>query len=234
MNKLSFTTATVITIYGVWILLGATAQANAVKNPIIVAAMPTLPRQNTTFTEVKPTGENQEVVFNFSALGYKYTITALGQASTVTNDSKKISSKIDVEEGFIEKLAFMEYEGNLLLLTELTDNDVGWGKLYSLSPKNFGLKWKAHIPGFNVGEALIEKKYAYITAIGFVAKINLNNGRYIWQNNNLYKRNKAFNSFVKPQLKGQQVIFRSGDGYVADTARSIVVDTISGKILTIK
>jgi hypothetical protein len=232
MNKLSFMTAIVITICGSDTLQGFAAPIHTVRSPVTVVAMPTLPRQNTTFTEAKATGEYREAVFNFSALGHEYTITAQGQASVITNSSKKMSSKIDVEEGFIEKLAFMEYEGNLLLLTELTDHDAGWGKIYSLNPQNFGLKWKAHISAFNIGEALIERKYAYITALGFVAKINLRNGRYIWRNNNLYQRDKAFNHFAQPQIKGQQVIFRS-DGYVVDTHKSILVDKISGKILAI-
>jgi hypothetical protein len=200
---------------------------------LITAVIPAAPNPSKNFAKVKPTGEYQDAVFKFSAMGRKYSITARGQVSSITINSQKRSSKLEVDEGFIEKLSFMEYEGNLLLLIELDDHISGWGNIYSLNPKNSALNWKANIPGFNIGESLIEQKYAYITAIGFIAKINLNNGRYIWQNDNLYKRSDSFNNFVQPQIEGQRVIFR-GDGYLAETPKSIVVDKISGKILAIK
>jgi hypothetical protein len=232
MNKLSFARATAFIICGVSILQIAPV-VNPVKNLIAVAATPAVPSQSKDFTYVKPTGEYQEAVFSFSTLGKDYRIAASGQVSTGINNAQTKNFKIDVEGGFIQNLAFMEYEGNLLLLTEFSDHDSGWGNIYSFSSKNSRLNWKAYIRGFNIGEALIEKKYAYITAIGFVAKIDLNNGRYIWKNQNLYKRNESFNNFAKPEIKGQQVIFR-GASDLAKVQKSIVVNKMSGKILAIE
>jgi hypothetical protein len=233
MNKISFAQATSFIICGVSILQIVPIEVNLIKNSIAVAATSALPSQSKNFTAVKPTGEYRDAVFSFSALGKDYRIAANGQVSTVTTNAQKKNFKIDVDEGFIENLSFMEYEGNLLLLTELSDHDSGWGKIYSLNSKNFRVNWKADIPGFNIGEALIEKKYAYITAIGFVAKVDLNNGRYIWQNKDLYKRNESFNNFAQPEIKGQQVIFR-GVSDLAKVQKSIVVNKMSGKILAIE
>jgi hypothetical protein len=233
MNKLSFSQATAFILCGVSILLIAPLEVNPVKNLIAVAATPALPSQSKKFTAVKPTGEYRDAVFSFSALGKDYSIAANGQVSTVTANAQKKNFKLDLDEGFIANLSFMEYEGNLLLLTELSDHDSGWGSIYSLGSKNSRLNWKAHIPGFNIGEALIEQKYAYITAFGFVAKIDLNNGRYIWQNKDLYKRNESFNNFAQPQIKGQKVIFR-GESFLAKVQKSIIVNKMSGKILAIE
>jgi hypothetical protein len=233
MSKLCFARATVSIVCSVLLLQLAPLELNSVKVLTAVAAATILPIQSEKFTLIEPTGEYRDAVFSFSTPGKDYTIAANGQVSTVVTNAQKKSFKLDVDEGFIEKLSFMEYKGDLLLLAELSDHDSGWGSIYSLSSKNSRLNWKAHIPGFNIGEALIEKNHAYITAIGFVAKVNLKNGRYIWKNQDLYKRSDSFNNFAQPQIKGRKVIFR-GEAILAKVQKSVVVDKISGKILAIE
>jgi hypothetical protein len=90
----------------------------------------------------------------------------------------------------------------------------------------------ANIPGFNIGDVTIENNYAYITAIGFVSKLDLRSGKYIWKHTDLYQKNAAFGFFDRPKIQGGKVIFRgvSRDG---KAPRNIVVDKISGKIIAI-
>jgi hypothetical protein len=78
----------------------------------------------------------------------------------------------------------------------------------------------------------IEDNYAYITAIGFVSKLDLRLGKYIWKHTDLYQKNAAFDFFDRPKIQGRKVIFRgvSSDG---KAPINIVVDKISGKIIAI-
>jgi hypothetical protein len=188
------------------------------------------------FTKATNTNSSsqQNPIFQFSSSGIKYKIKANGLGSRGSGNSKitKFNLKIERSE-FIESLSFLDFQDNMLIITSLTDNESGYGAVYSLSKNSSQVKWVANIPGFNIGDVMLEDRYAYITAIGFVSKLDLQSGKYIWKHTGLYKRNRAFGSFDRPKFQGQKVIFKgiSPDG---DTATNIVVDKVSGKLITIE
>ncbi len=60
------------------------------------------------------------------------------------------------------------------------------------------------MPGFNVGEGLVEDDHLYLTAFGFVGKLNVLTCQYAWRHTNLYDEGRdlygdgRFNSFKRP------------------------------------
>jgi hypothetical protein len=78
----------------------------------------------------------------------------------------------------------------------------------------------------------IEDNYAYISAIGFISKLSLRSGKYIWKHTDLYQKNAAFGFFDRPKIQGRKVIFRSVSSD-EKAQKNIVIDKISGKIIAI-
>ncbi|MDQ3633615.1 MAG: hypothetical protein M3405_03790 [Acidobacteriota bacterium] len=97
-------------------------------------------------------------------------------------------------------------------------------------------KWRKHIPSFNIAKGLIEENFAYLAAIGFAAKINLDNGNYTWKHEGFYRKYKesgAFNVFLTPQLKDNLVIFKEDDISSRGFDHQLHVDKSSGKIIKV-
>jgi len=64
----------------------------------------------------------------------------------------------------------------------------------------------------------------YVTCIGFVGKIDLESGTFMWKYDNLYSHG-AFNDFRTPRIAGDSVIFDSNGGH------RFVVDRRDGRRL---
>jgi hypothetical protein len=185
------------------------------------------------FTNVKSSNSSspRDSVFEFSSSGNKYKIKANGSGVRGSGNLKSTKFNLKIASSdFIESLSFLDFEDNILMIASITDNEGSGGSVYSLKKNNSQIKWVTNIPGFNIGDVTIEDNYAYITAIGFVSKLDLRSGKYIWKHPNLYQKNHAFGSFDRPEIQGKTVIFRgiSTDGAAP---KNIVIDKMSGKII---
>lgn len=176
----------------------------------------------------------QEYVFEFSAFGQRYRIESNGQGLRVAPNSGTTRFRLKLGKGFyVASLLFLEHQESVILLCGVSDSDAGGGAIYSLGRGDLRLEWMADIPGFNVGEALVEDNYAYITAIGFISKLDLRTGRYVWKQGDLFEKNHSFNNFDVPKITGNRVIFK-GAGPYGHSPTTIEVDKRSGKILAMK
>jgi hypothetical protein len=189
--------------------------------------------QRKDFTKVKSNSSSlsRNSIFNFSSSGSKYKIKADGSGVRESANLKPIKFNLKIASSdFIESLSFLDFEDTILIIASITDNEGSNGSVYSLKKNNSQVKWVANIPGFNIGDVTIEDNYAYITAIGFISKLDLRSGKYSWKHLNLYQNNRAFGFFDRPEIQGKVVIFRgvSTDG---TAPKNIVVDKISGKII---
>jgi hypothetical protein len=207
-----------------------------VNQPNIVAAQS---QQSTNrqrgFTKATNTNSSpsQNPIFQFSSSGIKYRIKANGSGTRGTGNSQATKFNLKIASSdFIETLSYLDFQDNMLILASITDNEGSYGAVYSLSKNNSQVKWVANIPGFNIGDVTLEDRYAYITAIGFVSKLDLKSGKYIWKHTGMYQKNRAFGMFDRPKLQGRKVIF-SGISPDGDAPKNIVVDKISGKLIAI-
>jgi hypothetical protein len=187
------------------------------------------------FTEAKGLpGVNDSSHFKFSTARFKYEVSKEGRGKRTGGDVPASNFNLRLESNvYLDRAIYhAEYEGDLLLICEVSDGDYGSGFITRLDGRTLRMKWKRIIPAFNVGQGLIEDQYAYVTGIGFIGKVNLESGAFLWQHNDLYRRHKhAFNSFELPEIRGNRVIFRESKDDYREKVATIRVEKRSGRII---
>jgi len=173
--------------------------------------------------------------FNFSVADLAIHITNHGIATvTFPDDSvKKFQLFLD-DEDYVEQVAYIKIEDNIVFVYGVTNYDSGAGKVSMVDLETLKPKWVAHIPGFNVGVAVAKDSSLYVTAISFVGKIDLATGQYKWKHENLYKKGPGvFNSFITPVIEGEVVRFIESQTKFRKTDQpvAIVVRDATGEIL---
>ncbi|HEU4767345.1 MAG TPA: hypothetical protein VFS77_08210 [Pyrinomonadaceae bacterium] len=193
-----------------------------------------------SFAEVK--GHDVDVEpFEFSTSQHKYIIssTGHGRREGQQQTARQFNLRLQKDDHLTRAIYHAEYEGDLLLICEYSDSDYGAGFITRLDGHTLRTKWKRSIPGFNVGQGLIEGKFAYVTAIGFVGKVNLQTGTYAWKHADLYRTSRPkgsaysdadFNSFELPEVKGDVVSFKEVETYAVLPAKTLHVQKQSGRI----
>jgi len=169
------------------------------------------------------------IAFEFSAAGHKYHIARSGLGSRSGGAAPAQSFNLHLSKGdFIRALYHAEYQGDALLLLEVSNGAYGAGFLVRVGGRVPDIKWKQAIPGINVGKGLIEGDFAYVTAMRFVAKVNLKSGTYAWRHGDL-ERGTGFDAFDAPALDGNTVLFpaRRPSG-----GRAVKADKQTGRILS--
>ena len=184
------------------------------------------------FVEAHRAGHDRDATYAFVWRGSRHEVSATGRLD-IANGGQSIRRQVRFStdrEDFIERLYVAEHEADLVLVGELSNGLDGAGFAVRLGGTTHKTKWRAWISGFNVGDALLHERFAYVTAIGFVAKLDLATGRYAWRHDDLFPKNNAFNNFAKPALEGTRIVF-VGTGQHGRDGNEIVVDDRSGKIL---
>lgn len=180
--------------------------------------------------------QGEPASFEFSTDKYSYSIGRDGKGQRQSNreSPRSFSLRLDRNDHLSGALYYLEYEGDLLLIGEVSDEDYGAGFITRLDVRTLKMKWKRLISAFNVGQGLLDGSYAYVTGIGFVGKVSLENGSFAWRHKNLYKQNNsAFNSFEVPEVNGSEVIFRESSHYLREKKAEIRVERKKGKILRV-
>ena len=204
---------------------------------ILWLASPTIAQQTSrAFSAAKSFPEPPDAAsFEFLSGGYQYRVSGNGKGHRTGNDKRlSFNLRLAPHDYLRHNLYFSEYQGDLLLICEVSDSDYGMGFIARLDAATLRIKWKRVIPGFNVGQGLLDGAFAYVTGIGFVGKVNLKSGAYAWGHRDLYgQANSAFNSFALPEVEGSVVVFREAEHYLRKKAAVIRVQRHTGKILSI-
>ena len=179
----------------------------------------------------------------FSASGYKYFITGYGKGRREGGNGPVRRFDLRLRGDFLNDIYYAEYQGDVLLNCEYTDTEYGASFIARLDGKTMAMKWKRGMTGFNLGQGLIEDKFAYVTSIGFVAKVNLETGAFMWKHDNLYRTTPKkkgelysdadFNSFELPEVKGDIVSFKEVETYPLPP-KTLSVQKRTGRIVSIK
>jgi len=184
---------------------------------------------------IKAEGSDESSVpssFSFSTSNYRYKISNEGQGRRSRENLATQTFKLRLGTGgnIIERVYYAEFQDDILLICEDTDGEGSAGFITRLNQRTLKAKWWRAIPTFNIGQGLIEGKFAYVTALGFVGKISLNTGAYVWRYGDLY-RDGAFNSFEIPEIEGEVVVFTEKPVNGNQAATSIRIQKLSGRIL---
>ena len=166
--------------------------------------------------KVKPDREfelaPEEHNYAFSVADSKYLISNKGIVQWENQKGMLKNFKLyEYETGsdagmYITKLFYTQFKDNLVILFELDDMDYGAAKIVMIKKGFSELMWIGHIPGFNLCNGLIEQNFIYIAASGFIGKLDLESGKYLWSYDDLYNKYKA-NIFVNIEISGDLAAF---------------------------
>jgi len=151
-----------------------------------------------------------------------------GLLSWGDNDTFRLSNDMYVTIAYFYKL-----DSDIILFCEMSDSDSGTSDIFKINLKTKQLIWKANLNGFNLGLPVIRDKYAYVSAIGSVGKLDLITGIYSYEFSGLYDNVKySFNQFDTIIFKNNITYFISKQitRKVTDT---IIINELNKKI-TIK
>ena len=203
---------------------------------ILWLASPTIAQTSQAFSAAKsfpdPIGAAS---FEFSIGDYLYRIAENGKGRRTSNEkSLSFNLRIQPNDYLTRELYYLQHKGDLLIICEVSDEESGMGIIARLDGATLRMKWKRIIPGFNVGQGLLDGAFAYVTGIGFVGKVNLKTGAYEWRHTDLYgQANSAFNAFALPKVERNVVVFREAAHYLRKKTAVIRVQRHKGKIISI-
>ncbi|MET0625163.1 MAG: hypothetical protein ABW250_19650 [Pyrinomonadaceae bacterium] len=182
------------------------------------------------------------VAFEFEVGGFKYHVVANGNGRRTKGERVRLFNlRLDGRD-YVEGLRFAAYEGDLLLVCELYDGETRTGLVTLLEQPSMRALWRRPVPTAEVGEPLRDGHSLYLTAFGFVARLDLRTGEYVWQHDELDgttggprarpEAARPFNSFETPELVRDAVLFRERPVY--NSPRTLVVNRKTGEILRIE
>ncbi|MDQ3806269.1 MAG: PQQ-like beta-propeller repeat protein [Acidobacteriota bacterium] len=206
-------------------------------------AQPTTPGQNSPHLfesarqvpEAPPGGRAEPEAFEFELSGYRYRVARNGAGRRTKDDEVRLFNLQLAGTDWIERVYFSEYDDNVVLVCGVRDAETGAGLVARLEQPSMRARWKADLPAFNVGQPLRDGAHLYLTGFGFVAKLDLRTGLFVWRHRRLYGRGGegAFDSFGPPEVSGGAVLFRE-EPAAGRPARTLRVHRKSGKILGIE
>jgi hypothetical protein len=189
------------------------------------------PESPKVFREAKKISEGSSNSFEFELESFTYKIAWNGAGRRIKGGSTRLFNlRLDGGD-FMERVFYALHRENIILLCEVTDGESSAGFVARLEQPSMRARWKSHIPAFNVGPGLIEEEHVYVTGIGFVGRLDLRKGEFVWQHDDLYRRGGGgFNSFDVPTVEGDAVLFRERP--VGESpAKTLRVHRRTGKIL---
>jgi hypothetical protein len=198
---------------------------------------------------IKSQGFNQdekigeETKYSVNTNNGKYEIFSDGTGKYVDKNGKLrlFQIKLDPSEK-LSKVIYAIHDRDMIILAEQGDDESLGGLIFRLDTQTLKIKWKRDFPAFNIGIGVIESGFAYITGIGFVAKVNLQSGTYAWQHKNLYEAFNSqtnsggnFNSFQVPEIIGNEIVFTESDDLsTGKRLKKIRVNKTTGNIIKTK
>ena len=191
------------------------------------------------FTSVEVQGiDKWRSFFTFSTNGYGYIIRADGQGqssakfgTTPGSDRPRNFQLTMGQKGHLERFYFVEYEEDVLLMYEVSDSRSDWAYVVRLDQKKLKPKWIKGVSGLNIGPALVEAEYGYLTAANLLIKIDLRSGAFVWQQQEFEKQYALSSAgFRLPSISNERVFFQEE----SDSGKTLEVDKTTGKILSVK
>jgi outer membrane protein assembly factor BamB len=149
------------------------------------------------------------------------SVSPIGGGELVGSGTK---FSLPYDSALTERIYSAPYHGDLLVLFDVSNGEQGWGGIARLQPPDFHVVWHVKIPSSNVGPAAIDGSSLYVSAAGFVARVDLEGGRYLWQHGGLYDAtNQRFNAFLVPLVTRSEALFYEQVGLGATSRAPKVV-----------
>ena len=197
------------------------------------------PKPSKLFQEARAVNSNatpDPEAFEFEMNGFTYHVNANGNGRrTKGKRVRGFNLRLDSGET-VANLLYSEFEGDLLLLLHTDIAGVGLGFVTRLEQPSMRGLWRQRIPARDVGRPLRDGHNLYVTGEGFVGRINLREGAYLWQHDDLEVERgtglKPLHTFDEPELDGDAVLFRERPVY--NPRRTLVLDRESGRVIRVE
>jgi hypothetical protein len=124
------------------------------------------------FEEARPVG----TFFLFSTAYGRYVIRQDGMGEVTFGARRRAFWLKRGMVGRIEKLYFHEYQGDLLLLYEVSD---GGGYVGRMNQQARKMRWLTPVNGDNIGPCVVEADQAHCGPVDHSTKIDLNTGAHV-------------------------------------------------------
>lgn len=173
----------------------------------------------------------------FYPFGWHLTMDHAGKGELLNTQSKeKKIFRIPLEnQDWIEKFYYCFYKNDFIFLYEVTSGPEGAARIVRIDHKTLKEKWIKQIPAFNLGPPLKIKNTAFLTGIGFVGRLNLDNGDFDWMHDKLHGSGgiqDSINSFGEPFTINNVIVFPESRHSIFNRwPINLLVDLKSGKII---
>jgi hypothetical protein len=165
-----------------------------------------------------------------SIKNYNFVLSHQGLIKWGPHDNEKIQLKTDV---FIEQAYFYVQKEILYIFYTETDYLSGTSRVEKINLKSGSRIWKQEIFGFNLGQPYFKNDYVYISSIGNVGKLHLENGNYEFQFLELYDHEKiSFNSFDTIIFRNRLTYFLSKN-FTSNRIDSVIVNELTKELLIV-
>lgn len=185
-----------------------------------------------SFNRVERVGEeNARSFFVFATSIRNYTIRHDGHGESYS--AKVLRRNFDLRMGpnsRLERLYYLEYEGDLLLVYEVTDQRSDWAYVMRMDQNTRKTIWLTPLSGFRIGPGLVDNGSAYISAANLLTRINLRTGKIEWQQSEIEQQRPPFTGFALPSIEGARVVFTEDE----EDGRIVEIEKDSGKLLNVK
>ncbi len=175
--------------------------------------------------------------WTFTLGPHVYEINRTGRAQRRRGQSRPLRFRLDLGGSTeLVRVYYAQHKGDLLLLCEDQLGGYGSGFVARFNGATLKQKWRAAIPAFNIANGLIEGSSAYLGAIGFAGKLNLDSGKFVWKHDDFYRKYKedgAFNIFETPTLAGSEVVYVESRHTPSGKPNVIKFNKTSGKVISV-
>lgn len=170
------------------------------------------------------------VKFNVGKTQYIFYKNGIGEKHLSGGTVQSFRLPIDRYDT-IQNLQSFTHENQLGVLYDFTDGASSAATLIYLDQSSLEALWTLELPTYHIGPVLFSFPFYYVTAKGFIGKIDLRTGDLLWKHDELYRPEKGgIDQFSQPERNGDLIEFSKKN---SDVPFLIQVDDLTGEILEI-
>lgn len=192
------------------------------------------PNPAQTFQKAGEIPDGAPKAFEFELSGFGYHVSPNGNGRREGGPLvRRFNLQLETGEE-ITHVYFSKYEADLLLICEVSYGDGGRGFVARLEQPSMRARWKQRLPAYQIAAAR-DGDALYLAASGFVGRLNLRTGAYLWKHDDISKTDgpPVFESFELPEVRGDTVSFRES-GVAGRPAKTLLLNKKTGKLIRIE
>jgi hypothetical protein len=205
------------------------------KATVIDTAKKQAPEKETeTITQTRPAkkvpdiSKDKQVFFDkhqLEVLGRTIIMTAQGLLKVEDLKGKKYEITLYQDTSLIlETVNYSTFQNDLILIYQLNAGGDGWSEVVRVNLDVRKVIWKTRFGGFNLSPAILQDNFLYGSTLGYIGKVDLNNGGIVWEKQDLWEKYKV-NSFTGIGLTKDTVVF-VGKVYEQENRRRMIAKNL--------